>query len=370
MRLSADGSSAADRLSAVKTILIVRLGALGDIVHALPAAAALRAAFPRARIDWLVDGRHREILDLVPVIDRRIVLGETDTSRRQTAALERPSWRRVLATIGRLRRERYDVAIDLQGLLKSAILARASGAGRVVGFAAPHLRERAARSLYTETHDPLAVRAVTHVIERNLALVEALGVPTGPPHFPIESPSSQATPAIRARLGLTAHGRFAVINPGAAWPNKRWPPDRLGMLAQGIRERHGLPSAVLWGPTEEPLAREVAAQSGGAAEIAPATTVADLVALMTDASLVVSGDTGPLHIAAAVGAPIVGIYGPTDPARNGPWSSEDVAVSRFSQCACHHLRRCRTSEWCLLDISLDEVLAAVDRRLASASRHV
>lgn len=343
----------------MNTILIVRLGALGDIVHALPAAAALRRAFPRARIDWLVDGRHREILDLVPILDRRIVLGGTSGSRES-----------VIGTVAALRREHYDVAIDLQGLIKSAVLARASGAARVVGFDAAHLREPGARFFYTETRDPRSIRSGGHVVDKNLGLVEAIGGAPGSPQFPIELPASAIVSDVRAALGIGPRDAFGVINPGAAWPNKRWPPQRFGGLARAIRERHGFPCAVLWGPGEEALAHEVASHSDDAARLAPHTTIADLVSVMAGAALVVSGDTGPMHVAAAVGAPIVGLFGPTDPVRNGPWSPHDRTVSRFQACACHHRRRCHSNRWCLQDVSVEEVLAAVDRRLASAPSHV
>jgi lipopolysaccharide heptosyltransferase I len=336
-------------------ILIVRLGSLGDIVHALPAAAALRAAFPRSRIDWVVDRRHKDLLDLVPAVDRRFVVGEQS----------------VLQSVKQLRQEHYDVAIDLQGLMKSAVLARGSGAARVVGFSAPHLREPLARFFYTEPHDPRANRSGHHVVDKNVGLIEAMGVavPAGPPVFPLERPRSPAPDQVRSILGIGPADRFAVINPGAAWPNKRWPHDRFGSLARLIKERHNVRSVVLWGPGEESLAGAVQENSSGAARVAPATSIGDLVAVLGDAALVISGDTGPLHIAAAVGAPIVGIYGPTDPARNGPWADDDESVSRFEFCQCHHQRKCHARQWCLEDVSVDEVMRAVDRRMGKLRAH-
>jgi ADP-heptose:LPS heptosyltransferase len=161
-------------------------------------------------------------------------------------------------------------------------------------------------------------------------------------------------------------GPYALLNPGAAWPNKRWPPSRLGGVALGLRERHGLASVVLWGPGERALAEQTVAASRGTAVISPATSIRDLVALARHARLMVSGDTGPTHVAAAVGTPIVGIYGPTRPERNGPWDRDDVTVSRAATCECHHLRRCRRDTMCLLDIGVDEVMAAAGRRLAVA----
>ncbi|MDE3156544.1 MAG: glycosyltransferase family 9 protein [Acidobacteriota bacterium] len=349
-------------------LLIVRLGSLGDIIHALPVAAAIRRAFPRSRIDWLVSARQRQILDLVPVIDRRVVLGGTGAA----AAVDHPEDAAfpgaggALEAIRYLRGVHYDVALDLQGLLKSAVLARASGAARVIGFSTRYLRERLARPFYTEVHEPSGAR---HVIEKNLSLLEPLGIRQFAVEFPLEAVSSDVVRQVRERTGSGPDGRFALLNPGAAWPNKRWPPERLGALAAGIGDRYGLPCAVLWGPGEEALAERVVETSAGAAVLAPQTRIADLVALTRAASLIVSGDTGPLHIATAVGTPIVGIYGPTAAERNGPWAAADVTVSRWAICDCHDKRRCRRAVPCLLDVPVDEVLAAVGRRLENLSSH-
>jgi len=154
------------------------------------------------------------------------------------------------------------------------------------------------------------------------------------------------------------------LNPGAAWPNKRWPPDRFAAVARAVRERHGLTSVVLWGPGEEALADVIVDAAAGAALRAPRTSVGDLVAIARGAAVMVSGDTGPTHIASALGTPIVGIYGPTRPSRNGPLSPLDVSVTRDAACRCHHLRQCTQPRMCLLDIDVAEVVAAVDRRLS------
>lgn len=328
-------------------ILIVRLGALGDVVHTIPAAAALRAAFPAAHIDWLVDAKHRGMLDLVTSIDRAITL--------ERATL--PGWS---AVIGALRRVHYDVAIDLQGLLKSAVLARASGAARIVGFSIWHLREKTARPFYSDAHDVEG----GHVIVKNLRLLRAVGVQDETIRFPLADIPSAALDTVRHRLGPRP---FALINAGAAWSNKRWHPERFGQLAAFLRENCGLETVILWGPGEEALAARVTAASAGTAIEAPRTGVKDLVALARAASLVVSGDTGPLHIATAVGTPTVSLFGPTDPQRNGPFDPADVVVSRFEACGCHYERRCRQRTWCLEDVQAAEVCAAVQRRLAARS---
>jgi heptosyltransferase I len=341
----------------VTRILLVRLGALGDIVHAIPVAAALRRAFPSVRLDWLVSVKHRDILDLVPVIDRRLAISDRGQS--------------LFGAIRELRRTRYDVALDLQGLLKSAVLARASGAARVVGFASTYLRERLARPFYTDAFDPgcgdiYDPHETRHVVQINLGLLEPLGLTSITPEFPIERVESATARQIADRTG----GRYAVINPGAAWPNKRWPPARFGAVAVALRDRHGLESVVTWGPGEASIAEEAVAASHGAATLTPRTSVADLVALARGASLMISGDTGPTHIATALGTPIVGIYGPTRPSRNGPWSPADVVVSRDAICQCLHLRRCKLATMCLMHVEVEEVLAAVERRLAAEPSRV
>jgi lipopolysaccharide heptosyltransferase I len=346
----------------VTRFLIVRLGALGDVVHAIPVAAALRRAHPDARIDWLVSAKHREILDFVPVIDRRLVINDRGGSLGGTS---------LLHAIRELRSNRYDVAIDLQGLIKSALLSRASGAPRVIGFSSSYARERFARVFYTETHDPgrggLYNPAETrHVVEMNLGLLEPLGVTPGRPEFPIDDVDSNVARWALAHTG----GAYALLNPGAAWPNKRWPPDRFAALAAELRNRRGLMSVILWGPGEEDLAKATAAAADGAAVASPKTTMADLIALARGAAVMVSGDTGPTHMASAVGTPIVGLYGPTRPSRNGPLSPDDAIVTRDAICQCHHLRRCRMSRMCLLDIEVAEVVDAVERRLSAGRPRV
>ena len=324
-------------------ILVVRLGALGDVVHTIPAVAALRGAFPDARIDWIVDAKHREIVDLVTVLDRVVPL-----EGRTLGA-----WRKA---INDLRRTRYDVAIDFQGLMKSAVLARASGAARVIGFSIWHLREKTARPFYSSTVEAEG----GHVIRKNLRLLQVLGIECDTIEFPIADGGSPAAVA----LSRLVTGPYALINAGAAWPNKRWPAERFGELAAFLADARGLTPVVLWGPGEDALAQAVIDASSGRAVLAPPTRIRDLVALARGASVVISGDTGPLHIATAVGAPTVGIFGPTNPERNGPWIEEDAAVSRFDECGCHYDRRCHRRDWCLLDVPATEVCAAVQRRLA------
>ena len=337
-------------------ILIVRLGALGDIVHGLPVVAALQRARPDATIDWLVSARHAAVLAHVPAVAQRHVVND-----RRGAA----EGRSIPAVLGALRACDYDVAIDLQGLVKSALLARLSGARRVIGFARNVAREPLASLCYTETVDPSndgtgVPMPARHVTALNLSLLVPLGVPVATPAFPVLVPPSSVADHVCAQVG----GRFGLLNPGAAWPNKRWPPERFGALAAALARDHGLVSVVLSGPGEEPLAAAVVSHAAGAAIAAPPTTVGDVLALAARCAVMVTGDTGPAHLGVAVGAPLVGIYGPTRPERNGPVAADDVCVSRATSCACHHQRRCRRERMCLMEIDVDDVRAAVAQRLA------
>jgi lipopolysaccharide heptosyltransferase I len=325
--------------------LIVRLGSLGDVIHAIPAAAALRRRYPEARIDWLVDPQYVGLLRLVSGLDERVALDS------------RGSLVQTLSTVGWLRRQRYDAAIDVQGLIKSAALARSAGARRTFGMPRGQLREPTAARLYTDVADP---GEAVHVIHRNIRMFSVVGVEDERVMFPLQIPATQASEVVAARF---APDEYVVINPGAAWPNKRWPARWFGALAAGIRERRGLRTLVLWGPGEQALAGAVIDASNGAAVLAPSTVVVDLFGIVQHARLLVSGDTGPLHIGAAVGTPTVALFGPTMSERNGPWAPADVSVSRFERCVCHYERRCRLSECCIDGISVDEVLAAAERRL-------
>jgi lipopolysaccharide heptosyltransferase I len=315
------------------------------VIHGIPVAAALRERYPSARIDWMVDPRYVELLGLVRGLNAAIPVNP----RRRPRAL--------MSTLRGMRRVRYTAAIDLQGLLKSAVLARLAGAWQTIGLTREHLREPMARTFYTDTADP---GTHTHVVFKNLSLLKPLGIREARPSFPLAIPDSPAVDAARDAAGTD---EYVLINPGAAWPNKRWPAERFGDLAAHLRELSGLRSLVLWGPGEERLASSVVDASRGAAVLSPPTTIVDLFALAATARLVVSGDTGPLHIAAAVGTPVVALFGPTLTERNGPWLADDITVSRTGQCQCLYQRRCRTTKRCINDIELREVLDAVQERL-------
>lgn len=330
--------------------LLVRLSSIGDVVHTLPALAALHRHGWEA--DWLVEPASRVLLDENPAVARAVVA----PPRRAFGV------RRALATARELRGRGYDVALDFQGLWKSAAWARVSGAGRVVGWARAARREPASALLLGERPE---WRGGAHVIDKNLALLRPLGIDAlGLREFPLPL-SAESVARVDAVLAGLGTASYAVLNPGGGWPSKLWPAERFGDLARGLRDL-GLPALVSWGPGEEALADRVVAASGGAAVRSFPTTLLDYVEVARRARLVVAADTGPLHLACAVGTPVVALFGPTDPARNGPFAREDVVVRRLPPCAPCYSRTCARHAGVMDAIGVAEVLSAARRRLAAA----
>lgn len=332
--------------------LVVKLSAIGDVVHALPAAAALRR-IEGARVTWVVERAAAPILRGSPAIDRLV---EIDTRSWRRNLLRRETQRQLIGRLTSLRAEPIDVALDMQGLLKSGLVALASGAPRRVGFETSALREPASRAFLSEQ---VAVDDHGHVIEKNLALARYVGAPDGPYEFPIAVPADVEA-GLEARLPGAA---FAILNPGGGWWTKLWPAERFGLLADELFERHGFVSLVTYGPGEELLAqRVVEVSASGAARSFPCSLV-ELVALARRATIFVGADTGPLHLAAAAGAPIVGIYGPTSALRNGPFDPRDHTVGRTDLACRTDCYRRTCDHWECMEISVETVQRAVDARL-------
>jgi len=329
--------------------LLVRLSSIGDVVHTLPALAALARAGWGA--GWLVEPAARPLLDGNPLLEHVHAM----------PAARGFSWRAARRVIGAARDARYDAALELQGLWKSALWARLSGARRVLGFAAAWRREPASRLLLRETAG--LPDGLPHVIDKNLALLRPLGIDAvGLREFPLP-PMDGALRAVDARLSERGIRDFAILNPGGGWQSKLWPAESFGVLARRLSER-GIRTIVSWGPGEEPLAAAVEASSGGATTRSFATTLLEYAALARRARVVVAADTGPLHIACALGTPVVGLYGPTDPGRNGPWSPSDIVLRRIPACAPCHRRACPVHAGVLAALEPAEVAAAVEQRLA------
>ncbi|MGZ4835220.1 MAG: glycosyltransferase family 9 protein [Terriglobales bacterium] len=348
----------------ISRLLIVRLGSLGDIIHTLPAVSFLRRIYPAAVFGWAVEQRWVSLLSSEsaiaaprspqkPLVD---VVHVVDTLAWRSALLSNKTWRGVHDSLEELRSLPYDVAIDFQGAWKSAILAQLSRAPRRLGFAQP--REKPATLFYTH-QIPARGR---HVVERNLSLAEGLtGLRPGEhaPSFPLPlDPAAERA----ADEQLRAHGlhSFVLINPGAGWGAKCWPAERYAEVARALA-RHGLRAIVNYGPGEEQLAGDVARASEGVA-IALSPPLSELVAFSRRARLCVGGDTGPVHLAAAFGVPVVALFGPTDPARNGPCGGPSIVLrSEISRTTSSHHKE---PEAGLLQISAAEVIAAARHLLA------
>jgi heptosyltransferase I len=329
--------------------LVVRLSSIGDVVHTLPVLAALRRHGWEA--GWLVEPPARPLLDHNPALAEVVQA----PSRRAFA------WGGAASAARALRRGGYDVALDFQGLWKSAAWARVSGARRVVGWDRDERRESASAFLLGET---LARDGHGHVIDRNLELLRAIGIDAvGLREFPLPFDPHAVARVDRGLDGLAEP--VAILNPGGGWPSKLWPAERFGQLARGLRAL-GLAPLVTWGPGERALADRVVAASGGAARRAFETTLSDYVELARRARIVVAADTGPMHLACAVGTPVVALFGPTDPERNGPFAPEDVVLREIPPCAPCYSRACAWHQGIMDDIEVDAVLAAATRRLEVA----
>jgi len=328
--------------------LLVRLSSIGDVVHALPALAALRRH--GWETGWIVEPPARPLLEANPSLSR---LWPAPAARLSAWGVAH----RVLADI---RAKEYDVAIDLQGLWKSATWARLTGAARVVGFSRRWRREPASAVLLGETVDLSS--GAGHVIDENLALLRPLGIDeVGAREFPLPAAAAERQAVARALSGFGGE-RFAILNPAGGWPSKLWAPERYGAVARGLRDR-GLPSLVTWGPGEQALAERVVAASDGAARLSFPTTLLEYVELARRARLVVAADTGPLHLACAVGTPVVALFGPTDPARNGPFAPTDVVVRPPALEGEGRRGRYRVEGAVMEEISAEQVMAGIDRRL-------
>ena len=308
-------------------VALVKLSSLGDVVHALPVAAALHARLPRARVAWIVERREAAILRGNPAVDEVIPV-DTRGWRDCRTLVAAAAVAGQLAELRRhLRGARFDVAIDLQGLLKSGVLTAATRAPLRIGYAAAHCRERM-NALFTNRHvsPPASAR---HVVERYLALLEPLGVRALSVEFPLpmDALAEARIDDFLTRSGLKPRSRLIVLNPGAGRADKRWPVERFRALTERLTLEAGAAVVVVWGPDEVALAETIVDSSrAGRALLAPPTSVEELVSLLRRASVVVGGDTGPLHLAAALAVPCVGLYGPTLVERTGPYGQTERAL--------------------------------------------
>jgi lipopolysaccharide heptosyltransferase I len=311
-------------------IALVKLSSLGDVVHALPAARALRAWWPQCELTWVVERREQAILADNPDVDH-VVPVDTRLWRQEFRRLTgAPAVAvKVRGLVRRLKAGRFDVAVDLQGLWKSGVITALTRAPLRIGPAVAHCRERA-NAWFTNRHVTPPPEAV-HVVDQCLAVVAGLGVElaaVGGPAFPIaRAPGAEATVTRwLEEEGVKPSTPLVLLNPGSGGDHKRWAVEAFRRLGEELAVRLGARVAIPWGPGEEPLARAIAHGMRTGAIVPPPTTIAEMVALFRRAALVVGGDTGPVHVSAALGVPTVGLYGPTNARRNGPYGARVAAI--------------------------------------------
>jgi lipopolysaccharide heptosyltransferase I len=327
--------------------VVVRLGSLGDIVHTFPAVAGLRNSFPSSEIVWLTHPRWTELVacsglatEIWPVDSRNLVS--------------------VREIVRKLRARKWDAAIDYQGLWKSAFLAFFGAAPKRIGFSSSTIREFGVPILYTDS----VVCKTTHIADQNgeLSLRAGAALPVGPVELQVGEADAARVRADLAKEGLS---RYVVLSPGGGWRSKCWPTERFGALCREIQKEIGIPCVVNYGPGEESLVAEVQAASGTAKPIPYDGELGTLSALLRNADCIVGGDTGPLHLAVALGTPAVALFGPTDPRRNGPYPPGQIVLR--SPRAVTTYDRINTTDPSLLELSVDAVLAAVKQRLGACA---
>ena len=341
----------APSLSNPRRLLLLRLGSMGDIIHALPVAATLRAAFPSSYLAWLVDERWRPLLEAVDGLDAVLTV-------------PRDSWAGLSRGVARMRQEQFECVLDVQGLYKSAILARLSGAPVRVGFAWSAARESIASLFYNVRVSPPR----GHRIAKNLSLAAALGAParSGDSHgcrlFPLRV-AAEAERSVREILRARGVDDYFMLSPGGGWLSKCWPAERYGELHRRLSARLGWHGIISYGPGERALAEAVRASAGSPEPLLLDMDLPQLIAALHGAQFLVGADTGPLHLSVALGTPVVGLYGPTDPAQTGPYSCDDIVV-RNARPEETTYRRGSSYAPGMLSITVEQVEEAVARRLA------
>lgn len=333
-------------------VLIARLSHIGDCIHAFPLAHALRERFPAAHLAWVVERPAEQLVRLHPAVDETIVLPKR-WYRSPTETL------RAARAVGQ---RRFDVSIDPQSLTKTALLAKWSGASQRIGFAQGQGRE-----LAPWLNNVRVPARAAHVVDRYLELLRPLGIERPQVDFTIRRDAAAVRAMRQFVLGAHLSGGFAVINPGAGWPSRLWPTQRFGIVARHLGEVRGVPSVAVWaGEAEREMAGEIVARSAGHAILAPATNLVELAALLSMARIFVGADTGPLHLAAAMGAPCVSLHGATLAAVSGAYGDEHLLLQERYQGRASRKRRGAGNE-AMQAIEVEAVCAACDELLSRPS---
>ncbi len=340
-------------------ILIVKLGSIGDIVHTLPSLAAIKKSLPNAKVSWVVENRSAEILKENQLLENLIII-DTKFLRETKSFAELQRQKRLLKV------ENFDIAIDFQGLIKSAFIAKISGAKKRFGFARKSLREPLSRFALTNTFE---VDSGINIIEKNLTLLKkSLGivVPANAIDFEFPIFTNQSHKDEAAGIIQRAGENFTILNPAAGWKTKLWSAENFGKLADKLFEEKGLTTVLTFAGKEESLAERVIAASTTKKIVKAKLSLKGFYELAKRAKIYVGGDTGPTHLAVAAKCPVVGIFGPTEWWRNGSPFPDDICVGRTDidcRVDCHR-RTC--GKWICMDIDVQRVFRAVETRLKMA----
>lgn len=337
-----------------KNILIIKLSAIGDVIHALPVAPALKRCFPQAKISWIVEPAAFDLLTNNPYIDEIIIFEKNRYKSLAEFCRHAPSF------INSLRQRRFDLALDLQGLFKSAAISLLSGASQ--------------RLVYCDAREGSGIigqkvcgpNRQGHIVERYLDVVRKLGCSITAPSFFINITEQEADSAaqIARQAGLTSDSPYIVLLPGTNWPNKCWPAEKFAQLADKLFASKLVP-VLAGGASEKNVIREIAAHTAvPPVELHGKTTLKQLAWIIKNARAVVAGDTGPMHLAAALGTPAIALFGPTDPDRNGPYGSGHQVLTTKHSCQGCWKRQCPHGWDCLSDIEVETVYEALTAIIA------
>ena len=342
-------------LSSQKKFLIIKLSALGDIVHALPVARTLRQTYPQAYIAWMIEERYKELLHNNPDIDEIIPIRIKFWKKNWT----RETLKEILHIIKNLRQQNFDVVFDLHGLIKSGVIAMLSGAHIKSGFHRKNCKEKIS-SIFSNKKAPYMAGGI-HVIDMYLNLVQsALEIQNKVKQFPLPETRNQKVEDFFQQHPELTSKNIIGINPGAGFESKLWELERFAQLADRITVELNCSILLTWGPGEEHKTKQIAASMKQKCWVAPPTSIQESIALYKHLILLVSCDSGPLHLCAALGIPTVSIFGPTDPARNGAYGLNHQTVHKVLACSFCWKRKCPlgTNE-CMTQVTVDEVFESV-----------
>ncbi|MGE5844691.1 MAG: glycosyltransferase family 9 protein [Syntrophaceae bacterium] len=342
-------------------ILIVKLSAIGDVIHTLPSLAALRRCYPQAHISWVVEEAAADLLADHPMLDRVLVSRRKRWVRDLTEGGNRTAVLREAAVFLRALRDRpYDLVIDFHGLFKSAVLVLLSRGRRRLGY--DSMQEGSGLVLNEKIPEDMD----KHAVERYLDFARHLGCETSKPEFPIalqEAHFRRVRELLAARAVDTARG-FVAVSPVAYWETKLWDEAKFAAVCDRIVRELGLPVVFTGESPEGPIARIRSLMEAPSASAAGETSLRELAALYREAAVLLTTDSGPMHLAAAVGTPVVALFGPTSPERTGPYGEGHVVIRRGMDCSPCFRKSCETLE-CMKTIRVDEVFEAVKERIES-----